>query len=295
MARVTTPLLAGHLPGPNVTHDHPPHLRVTHSPWNWMPQSVLVKCRTTFVGWLSSSGILLAIHRYKEFRDHPIWFLIFHFGTVTFVLHFVFQMIVFLWTFHHMYHPHIDSVQGRVSSAFVRATSLPSDLGNPKKQERFHMFYSTTAVFSWMNAILYWFVTRPHNPDASAIGGPFTDLFGHGWLRSFAIFTTYTMPAITMLIETMFFNSIKRPQSPIKHMFKLSAFSVLYIIWGVLGGHLSGCYPFYWLNPMFVGGIESVVAHCMGFVALAPLTFIMVQGLIALREGLTAPARLREV
>ncbi|KAM3470569.1 hypothetical protein MY5147_006333 [Beauveria neobassiana] len=195
MAKVTTPLLAGHLPGPNVTHDH---------------------LRGMLVAWLSSSGILTAIHRYKEFRDHPIWFLIFHFGTVTFVLHFVFQIITFVTV---------------------------------------------------------------------------TDLFGHGWLRSFSIFSTYTMPAVSMLIETMFFNSIKRPQNLITHMLGLSGFSVLYLIWGVIGGHLSGCYPFYWLNPMFIGGIESVAAHCMGFVALAPLTFIMMQGFTALREGLTAPAR----
>lgn len=90
-------------------------------------------------------------------------------------------------------------------------------------------------------------------------------------------------------------------------MLGLSGFSVLYLIWGVIGGRLSGCYPFYWLNPMFIGGIESVAAHCIGFVALAPLSkpphrfmfkllltkaaFIMMQGFTALREGLTAPAR----
>lgn len=34
------------------------------------------------------------------------------------------------------------------------------------------MFYTTTTVFSFMNAASYWLVTLPHNPDATISDGP---------------------------------------------------------------------------------------------------------------------------
>ena len=56
------------------------------------------------------------------------------------------------------------------------------------------------------------------------------------------------------------------------HLLGLSSLSGLYLGWAALGGYLTGCYPFYWLNPDFVGSKEAVAAYCMGFVALAPLS-----------------------
>ncbi|KAJ2972178.1 hypothetical protein NQ176_g7304 [Zarea fungicola] len=169
-------------------------------------------------------------------------------------------------------------------------------MGSLRKQFYFTMFYTTTSCFAFMNAISYWLVTLPHNPKATNEGGPFTDLFGVGWFKNFALFNLYGAPAIVMIIETLFFNSIKRPQALGSHIFGVSSLSGLYLGWAALGGYVTGCFPFYWLNPLYVGSLEAVFAYCMGFVCLALLSFVLKQGFIGLREGLTnAPSRMREV
>ncbi|TQV93680.1 hypothetical protein V2A60_004149 [Cordyceps javanica] len=299
MARDTTPLLAaaGSLPRPNNhLQDHPPFLRVSHSPWDWIPQRLLVKLRALVLVFLTSSGIMACWFKFTEFRDHPIWFLIFHFGTVSFVLTLVFHIIVFFWAFTHLYYPVVEGLEGPIESCIIRIFSLPSDMGSPRKQRCFHLFYTTTAVFAFMSAFLYWGVERPHNPRATVIGGPLTDLFGEGWFKSFAIFTLYTMPAIVMIIEIIFFNSIKRPQKIGSHVLCLSWICAMYLGWAALGGHLTGCFTFYWLNPKFVGSMEAVALYCVAFIGLAPLMFVLKQGFIGLREGLTnSPPRIREV
>lgn len=55
-------------------------------------------------------------------------------------------------------------------------------------------------------------------------------------------------------------------------MLGLSSLSGLYLGWATLGGEVTGCFPFYWMNEDFVGSKEAVAAHCMGFVALGPLS-----------------------
>lgn len=40
--------------------------------------------------------------------------------------------------------------------------SLPTDLGNLRKQFHFTMFYTASVVFSFMNSTIYWFITRAH-------------------------------------------------------------------------------------------------------------------------------------
>ncbi|OAA53538.1 hypothetical protein ISF_08699 [Cordyceps fumosorosea ARSEF 2679] len=298
MPRDTTPLLAaaGSLPGSNVLHDHPAFLRASHSPWECIPQTYLVRLRALVLTFLTGSGIMAFYYKFTEFRDHPIWYLLFHFGSLSFVLSLIWHLITFAWTFTHLYYPELEGLDGGIESLIVRAMSLPSNMGSPRKQFRFTMFYSTTTVFSFMNAIAYWFVTRQHNPDATTTDGPFTDLFGVGWFKAFAMFSLYTTPALVMIIETMFFNSIKRPQALGAHFIGLVVLSGLYLGWASLGGHLTGCYPFYWLNPDHVGSKEAVAAYCIGFIGLAPLMFVLKQGFIGLREGLTnAPARMREV
>ncbi|KAJ6781661.1 hypothetical protein PWT90_01411 [Aphanocladium album] len=295
MARDTTPLLAavGSLPGSNIIQDHPPFLRASHSPWNWIPQRLLVKLRGLVVAYLTGTGIMTAYYKLTEFTDHPKWYLLFHFGVLSFILSHFWHLVTFAWTFTHLYYQTVDDVDG-VEGWFIRLMSLPSNMGNLRKQFNFTMFYTTTTAFSFMNAISYWFVTRPHNPDATSTEGPY--LLGEGWFKSFALFSLYTTPAIVMIVEILFFNSIKRPQALGAHLIGLSSLSGLYLGWATLGGHLTGCFPFYWLNPEFVGSNEAVAAYCMGFVGLAPLMFVLKQGFIGLREGLTnAPSRMREV
>ncbi|EGX88298.1 hypothetical protein CCM_08341 [Cordyceps militaris CM01] len=295
MARDTTPLLPRPLNGPlpfPVPHrvqDHAPHLRACHSPWNWMPQRRLVNLRGLALAFLTSTGVGAYWFKFTEFRDHSIWFLAFHFGTIAYVLAVVFHLIVFGWAFTHLYYPDGERFTKGVESLAVRAFSLPSNLGSPRKQFWFHFFYTTTTVFAFMSAALYWLVTRPHNPQATMVGGPITDLLGEGWFKSFAMFTLYTTPAITMLIETIFFNSIKTPQSLGSHVLGLVSMSGLYLPWAALGGHLTGCYPFFWLNPDFVGSKEAVALYCLGFLGLAPLNlvFLLKQVVIALRERMT--------
>lgn len=40
--------------------------------------------------------------------------------------------------------------------------SLPHNMGSLRKQFYFTLFYSTATVFSFMNSVIYWFITRVH-------------------------------------------------------------------------------------------------------------------------------------
>jgi hypothetical protein len=48
-------------------------------------------------------------------------------------------------------------------------------------------------------------------PQAQANHHQVSDLFGEGWFKGFTIFNLYGITSIIMVIEILFFNSIKRP------------------------------------------------------------------------------------
>lgn len=103
----------------------------------------------------------------------------------------------------------------------------------------------------------------------------------------FIICNLYGVTSIIMVIEMLFFNSIKRPivrdglklvltymliplQALGSHLFGLIFLSGAYLGWATIGETLTEWYPFYWLDEFEVGSQEAVIAYCMGFVLLAP-------------------------
>lgn len=110
----TTPLLAavGSLPGSNILQDHvtvsisilmqkltfdqPAFLRASHSPWNWIPQRLLVKLRGLVVAYLTGSGCMSLYYKLTEFTDHPKLYLLFHFGSLSFLITLIYHLITFV-------------------------------------------------------------------------------------------------------------------------------------------------------------------------------------------------------
>jgi len=66
-----------------------------------------------------------------------------------------------------LYFPEPDEVEGRVERLIVKAMSLPQNMGSPRKQFYFNLFYSATTVFCFMNSTIYWFITRQHDTGAA--------------------------------------------------------------------------------------------------------------------------------
>lgn len=45
-----------------------------------------------------------------------------------------------------------------------------------------------------------------------------------------------------------------------------------YLVWGNIGKMVTGCFPYYWMDPAEVGSIEAVTAYSIGFVLMAPVS-----------------------
>ncbi|KAH8130553.1 hypothetical protein FP744_10003857 [Trichoderma asperellum] len=325
----STPLLIGSdsLPGPTVLQDHPVFLRASHSPWFCIPQNVLVFFRGLILAYLVATGCLILNYELTEDTTLSNYRLFFDFAIISFVLVLLYYIITFCWTFTHLYYPDVEEVDGRLEWIIISMMSLPRNLASLRKQFYFSLFYTTTVVFAFMNTVIYWFITRPHdietapgdkapddnnpggnlhngddpkNGDASGgelwrVGGylvsgtPFSDIFGQGWFKSFCILNLYGIMAIIMIIEILFLNSIKRPFSIYAHIFSLLVLAGLFLAWAAIGRAATGVYSFFWLDPQEVGSQEAVAAYCIGFVLLAPISFIFMQGFVGIRESLTRP------
>ena len=74
------------------------------------------------------------------------------------------------WTFTHLYYPDPNDNEGGVEGFIIKAMSLPSNMGSQRKQSYFSMFYSTTAVFAFMDSVIYWFITRQQEAGGGAEG-----------------------------------------------------------------------------------------------------------------------------
>ncbi|KAK1251268.1 hypothetical protein MKX07_005823 [Trichoderma sp. CBMAI-0711] len=238
------------------------------------------------------------------------WRLFFEFPIISFGLVLWYFVVTFSWTFTHLYYPDADDVDGRVEYAIIRLMSLPRDLGNARYQFYFTLFYFVTVAYSFMNSAIYWFVTRPHDlvhvvlglfsqgcPDqvklwdatAVTLAGPFSDIFGEGWLRAFVLINLYAVTPGIMVTEVLFLNSIRRPNGIGGYLFALLVFAALYIGWAFIGHAATDVWPFFFLDTAQVGSTEAVVAYSIGFVLLAPIAFIFMQGFVGVRESLIRP------
>ncbi|KAL7929650.1 hypothetical protein V8C35DRAFT_284156 [Trichoderma chlorosporum] len=306
----STPLLAGSngLSGQALIQDHPVFLRASHSPWCFIPQNVLVFFRGLILAYLIAATVLVLNYETTQATTETNARLFFDFAIISGALVLLYFMITFSWTFTHLYYPDPDEIDGGIESWLVSVMSLPRNLASLRQQFYFTLFYFTTVVFSFMNTAIYWFITRPHDLEnntgdddggngnfkgldvaALASNTPFSDLFGQGWLKAFAIVNLYGVTSIIMVIEILFLNSIRRPSTIGAFLFALVVLAGLYLGWAIIGHAATGVYPFFWLDPTQVGSQEAVTAYCIGFVLLAPISFIFMQGFVGVRETLVRP------
>ncbi|KAH6888423.1 hypothetical protein B0T10DRAFT_488152 [Thelonectria olida] len=116
---------------------------------------------------------------------------------------------------------------------------------------------------------------------------PFSNIFGEGWFVAYIVLALYAIPSVLMVFEIFFLNSIKRPIWIGSHLFGLEFSAGLYLAWAGIGIYLTGWYPFFWLDEIAVGSTEAVTAYSIGFVLLAPIMYVLMQGFVGIRENLT--------
>ncbi|RCI10033.1 hypothetical protein L249_8736, partial [Ophiocordyceps polyrhachis-furcata BCC 54312] len=307
----STPLLAaaGSLPSLNVLQDHPPFLRVSHSPWGCIPQNVLVLLRGAYLVYLAAVAAMIGHYKLTEESEDSQWRHFFDFALISYGLVMLYHAITFSWTYTHLYYPDADGVQGGIESWIVGAMSLPRNMGSLRTQFYFTLFSAATTVFSFMNTAIYWFVTRQHDeaggeflvssaafselardgslpsPDARVMD--VSDLFGEGWYAAFCLFNLYGVTSGLMVLETLFLNSTKRPITLGSHFLGVMVLSGLYLAWAALGHSLTEWYPFFWMDEEEVGSKEAVTLYCIAFVLLSPIMYTLKLGFVGIREGLT--------
>ncbi|KAF9873633.1 hypothetical protein CkaCkLH20_08743 [Colletotrichum karsti] len=339
-ASVRTPLLhgqAGHtddgLPTPAAygqVQDHPAFLRACHSPWRCLPQNLLCWIRGGVVAYLFAVGAMILDFKLREESKYSNWRIIFDFSIVTYSSLLLYHLVVLGWTYTHLYHPHIDEHSGGWEYWILRLASLPYDMTSLRKQFYFTLFYTVTTVFTFMNTVIYWFVTLPHNersngepPKPQPSGGssvsnmyeqslgfemtrledvdkhkphePFTVIFGQGWFKAFVILNLFLGSTIVALVEIFWLNSIKRPLAVGAHTLGVIFFAGLYLGWAAIGKIETGADAFYWLDEKLIGSREAVVAASIGFVILAPIMYAFMYGLIGMRENIARAAHTRRV
>ncbi|KAL7963827.1 hypothetical protein V8C34DRAFT_7500 [Trichoderma compactum] len=314
----STPLLVGSngLSGPALLQDHPVFLRASHSPWCFIPQNVLVFFRGLILAYLIAASILVLNYETTDAAPGETNArLFFDFAIISGALVLLYYIITFSWTFTHLYYPDPEEIDGGVESWLVNLMSLPRNLASLRKQFYFTLFYITTVVFSFTNTVIYWFITRPHDLENNDDGGtgddddgnggnngdgngflaalasntPFSDIFGQGWLKAFAVVNLFGITSIILVFEILFLNSIRRPSTISAYLFALVVFAGLYLGWAYIGHAATGIYPFFWLDPAEAGSQEAVTAYAIGFVLLAPIMFIFMQGFVGVRETLVRP------
>ncbi|KAF4976879.1 hypothetical protein FZEAL_6521 [Fusarium zealandicum] len=291
------------------SHQQPAFLRACHSPWRFIPQNVLVILRGLLLAFTLAVLIMVLDYELNEPSDFSRWRLVFDFANISLFFVFLYQLRTFSWTFTHLYYPHHDEINDGIEGVVLRAMSLPRNMASLRGQFYFTMFYTLTVVFCFMNSVIYWFVTRQHDDDdgsgepqpqppsnstsiwagtrAVAPEAPFTDVFGEGWFRAFVILALYGLSSLIMVIEIIWLNSIRRPYAIGMHLFGLMFSAAVYLGWAAFGHLVTNYFPFFWLDEDEVGSNEAVTLYCIGFVFLAPIMYIFMQGFVSVRESLT--------
>ncbi|PTB57080.1 hypothetical protein M431DRAFT_139953 [Trichoderma harzianum CBS 226.95] len=294
----STPLLVGSnelSAGRALLQDHPVFLRASHSPWCFIPQNVLVFFRGLILAYLIAASILVLNYETTDAAPGETNArLFFDFAIISGAMVLLYFIITFSWTFTHLYYPDPEEIEGGIESWVVNVMSLPRNLASLRQQFYFTLFYITTVVFSFMNTVIYWFITRPYDLENNDNGGTgdddnVSDIFGEGWLKAFAIVNLFGITSIIMVFEILFLNSIRRPSTISAYLFALMVFAGLYLGWAYIGHAATGIYPFFWLDPAEAGSQEAVTAYAIGFVLLAPIMYIFMQGFVGIRESLVRP------
>ncbi|KAK4450809.1 hypothetical protein QBC34DRAFT_65872 [Podospora aff. communis PSN243] len=319
----STPLLqANTLPlhsGYAQAQDHKPiFLRVCHSPWSFISQSALVHIRATIVLYLSVLAVMLS-HYKNKFELHVLdegkgedgewnpWKILFQFSTFAFSLLWLYHVIAFCWTFTHLYYPDPDENDDRWEYRLLQKMSPPRQTPYSRKRFFFSLFYSVVHVVAFMNAFIYWTVLVPkghgHFPKGDGEGGnkggdkgeehltsSTDEFFGHGWFQPFCLINLWCVTALLAFIEIIYLNSVKRQVPVLSHVFSIIAVLLCYLGWASFGHWLTGEYPFFWMDREVMGYTETVAAYSVGFLGLGPTFFILMYGLIGMRETVTKKA-----
>lgn len=139
------------------------------------------------------------------------------------------------WTITHMHWPDIDPSDTRWESKLLRFMSPPEQTAESRRRFYFSLFYTVTHAFSLLLVVVYWTLQVPHGhshwPEGGGDGGdgggevgffvivdgdgkipPFKDIYSEGWFPAFSIFNQYVTPAVATVIESLFLNSMRRPE-----------------------------------------------------------------------------------
>ncbi|CRK09311.1 hypothetical protein BN1723_009037, partial [Verticillium longisporum] len=283
-------------------------------------QNALFYIRGFLLAYLVAASIMILDYKVEQeeskFSD---WRIIFELEIISFGLLLAYHAIVFSWTFTHLYFPRIEDRRSGWEYRVLRFLSLPANMNSLRKQFYFTLFYFLMSIFAIINTMLYFLVTLPHagsgddsspaEPEPSGLGmsksptelrdfgvgqspllpygtagkTPFTDMFGEGWFKAFAILNLFVISTLIVLVEALFLNSVKRPYAIGAHIFGLLFLSGLYVAWAAVGRTVTGTGPF-WLDGDEAGSREAVVANTIGFVVLSPIIFALVYGFVAIRE-----------
>ncbi|KAH8911587.1 hypothetical protein BR93DRAFT_965368 [Coniochaeta sp. PMI_546] len=299
----STPLLAGvqELPPPTsyLVREHSIFLRVCHSPWTWIPQATLTKARGLVAVYLTALWPILINLKLRHDEAHGPWLLAFDFSMLSYLLLWLYHVIVFCWTNTHCRWAEIDEGVDSWQARLLRAMSPPVQRPDDCKRFWFSVFYTTTQVFALINVLVYWAVLVPHGqgdffrlPDGSQ-RARLTDnvgvskIFDKAWFESFWICNLWGFTALIVFIEAMFLNNVKRQAPVIGHILGLMSLLAAYLGWAAVGKLVTGYSPYFFLDADVVGSRLRIALNSAGFVALGPLVFALLYGLIGLREKTT--------
>ncbi|TGJ87372.1 hypothetical protein E0Z10_g1416 [Xylaria hypoxylon] len=309
----TTPLLPQssreQTPAPQ-GDSHPITLRACHSPWRFINQKGLFSIRSLLVSYLTSVAGVALKYKLESKDDHDGWRIPFQFSTVAFVLQWTYHLLALTWTGVHTFQssntePDDDSEDSPVQARIARFFS-PSRQPSTIERISFSMFYTVSHVFPLLNTLLYWTVLVPaghggfkppefpshrHNPSNSTVVfyDPNKGLFEEDDIKAFSILNIWSITAIIAFVEMVFLNSIRRQSPIVGHVAGILVASGLYLAWASIGKLATDHWGLFFLDPKLMGNSTgAAVAAGAGFVAVSPVIFTYVYGLIAMRESITA-------
>ncbi|KAB5545861.1 hypothetical protein GE09DRAFT_1224810 [Coniochaeta sp. 2T2.1] len=255
-----------------LVRDHPIFLRACHSPWTFIPQTTLIWARGIIVVYLTLLAPVLFNLATNRDPASSNWSIAFDFSIISFTLLWLYHAIVFTWANTHCRWAEIDEYDDSWRARLLRAMSPPVQRPGDRKRFWFSLFYTTTQVFALVNALPMFREVRVVDPAG---------------LLTFWTVNIWGVTVLVVLGEVMFLNNVKRQVPITGHVLGLAALPAAYVNWTAVGKVMTGRSPYWFLDPDVVDGLSWMVLYAAGFVALGPLGFALLYGLIGVREKAT--------
>ncbi|CZT42039.1 uncharacterized protein RSE6_01869 [Rhynchosporium secalis] len=264
----------------NKKDDHPIFLRVCHAPWAGIGQKALVGLRGLTATYMLVSFAMIIDYEAKHTKDGKLaWF---KFSNITYGIQTLYHWVTLIWTFMHLHYPHHSTSTPSNASAVQKLLSPPRQ--NPSTQNRtwFSIFYTVAQTWPLVSTFIHWAILVPKGK--ATVPGDHT--FGHGEFTTFYVMSKYGVNCFIVLLEVIFFSSIKR-QFPVgAHVVGLSLLTFAYIGWAYIGYIVTDKWAMYFLNHKEMQW-EHVIGSWVGFVVLTNIFFAVVYSITATREYLT--------